>query len=505
MSKKLLAIPVALGILALFAFVVPAYACHATGGADCDGWWVNVTGPGDGWILDHVVGATSGSWEPGQTHVDYDVTAYYKQWVASGYYAYVDRPTTPPVYDCELTENIHGTNYDVSDFYVKPTGDDHHCHRINWGDLTPSQQDAFKAMHHNDPNYSSPNHGNWQSAYNSHIDQNPTAHLVTPGGYDSCPVGYEVVPGNQSRCRQWVDTSHYIYQSYHFTGTINRPDCYEACDVTVAQTPTIQWGDWSPWVYDPQLDLETSFRDGVETTVFVDSRDPQLVCDSQERPVHEERTREVDYPAWSLIPVQDCNEGWSYEVDVPEGAQWELIEGALSGEWLNSYGPEDNAAFLPTVVVTWPSGYAEQATGVLIVKDEGCIECRVTRLYPQAVYLDPNAPVTYWQGPFGRGAGVCAVIHPEGQTPSAERVTTICSLCPDQIDGGYVYHGEREFIDDYVYRLDCWGQEPHYVFAGFNWDAYVRSDFTREGIRTSCRVQGCADWIHEAAGHEVAP
>jgi len=494
-KKGLLVLVAVLAVFVLFGFAVQkAEACHATGDANCEGWWLTIIGPGDGWVLDHVEGETSGTWQPGQTHVDYDVTAYYKKWVVSGYYNYTSRPTTPPVYDCEFTVNIHGHNYDVSEFYNKPTGDSHHCHRIVWGNLTTQQQNNFKAMHGGSGGVSD---------YNHHIDENPTAHLVTPGGYGSCPVGYEVDPGNQARCRKWTDTSHYIYSNYRFTGTINRPDCYEPCDETVAQTPTVVWGDWSPWAYDPQTGLEKSFRDGVETTVYVDSQNPELVCETRTQDLHEERTREGEYPEGALIPDQTCEPvpgSWKYQVEIPEGADYELVSGALSGVWSNQYTPEDNSAAVPTVVFTWPTGYSQSVTGDVITKSDDCIEdaCRKTRMYPQASYIDPNAPDIYWQGPFGMGPGICNVVHPKDEKPpSAERVSVLCSLCPDQYPGGYIYHGTREFYDGYVWKVECKGEEPHYYYMGFLWDKWVRFDFTRDGERCSPRLPGCAEWIHE--------
>jgi hypothetical protein len=507
MYKKLLALPFALALLALFVFAAPAYAshlaCHATGGADCDGWWVNLVGPGEGWVLDTTVGATSGDWQPGETHVDYDVTATWKKRIVSGNWDYVSRPITPPVYDCEFVVNIHGTNRDVSEFYDKPTGDSHHCHRIVWGNLSPSVQNAFKAMHDNDYNHGSPNHGSWQSAYNGHIDQNPNAHLVTPGGYGSCPAGYAVDPGNQARCRKWVDTSHWIYETHRFTGTILRPDCYEACDVTVAQTPTTEWGDWSPWVYNSELALETSFKDGVETTVYLDSRDAQLVCDTATLPVHEERTREVDYPNGALVPSQTCEPApgsWVYEVIVPEGASAELISGALSGPWLNLYAPEDNAASVPTAVFTWDSGYSEQVVGEVIDKHLECLHCRVTELYSMRLYTDPNAPAVYWEGPFGFPA--CPIIHLDGEVPAAFRVTQNCSICPQSgLEGGYIFHGVPVADGEgRVLRYDCYGHEPRYFYLEQDWDDLVRFDFDADGTRRSCRVDGCVDWINENAG-----
>src|SRR3972149_4956319 len=86
-----------------------------------------------------------------------------------------------PVYDCDLKQTVHGESFDVSQFYNKNTGDDNHCHRIKWGDLTSDQQNDFKKIHHYDEDYGSPNHPDWKPAYESHIIQNPDAHLVSEG------------------------------------------------------------------------------------------------------------------------------------------------------------------------------------------------------------------------------------------------------------------------------------------------------------------------------------
>ena len=86
---------------------------------------------------------------------------------------------------CEVSVGIHGTIYDVSQFYIKPTGDDNHCHRIVWHNLSASQQGAFKAMHMGNYNWGWPNHGSWSAAYNYHIPENPLA---------SCTPGYWIPP-----------------------------------------------------------------------------------------------------------------------------------------------------------------------------------------------------------------------------------------------------------------------------------------------------------------------
>ena len=186
-------------------------ACHAAGGADCDGWWVTLFGPGEGWVLDHTHGDLSGAWAPGQTHTHFDVTATWKRWVSDGHWDYAD-PICPVGY------------------HVQNSGQwNQRCHR-NQGTQGPEHKE-------------------------------PTG----------CPVGY-----NQSGadCRKWLDTSHWIYQSDHFTGVIQRPDCYQPCDETVAV-----FGEWSEWITDPE---DSTQQSRTQIVTFVDARDLTTVCGSLE-------------------------------------------------------------------------------------------------------------------------------------------------------------------------------------------------------------------------------
>jgi len=292
-----------------------------------------------------------------------------------------------------------------------------------------------------------------------------------------------------------VDVPDAYGPDYTFAAMDEPETCYSTCDVT---TPVVQdpvWGNWTPWVYNPGNGLEESTRTGTQTTLFMDSVNEKYVCGSSVEELSDYRSREVDY-SLTVTGTGDCST-WEYVVNFTEGGVMS-VEGDLKGSWVDIYGPE--IAPVPTVSVVWPSGYALTVTPAAFAKDNGCIQCRITPYYPQASYLDAAAPDVYWQGPFNLGPGVCSVIHPEGQVPSSDRVRTICSLCPDVYEGGYVYQVNHMFYDGWVYKVQCYGEEPHYTYMGYNWDAYVRiGEYTTEGERLSCRVQGCADWIHENA------
>lgn len=170
------------------------------------------------------------------------------------------------------------------------------------------------------------------------------------------------------------------------------------------------------------------------------------------------------------------------------------------GDWQDKFGPEsvDMVVEVPTNVGEL---YGQTEFKITVDKSESCIKCKITQLYPMASYIDSGAPEGYWQGPFGQGAGVCNVIHPDGQTPSLERVQVICSLCSDQIDGGYLYTPDREFFDGWVTKVTCYkdgSYHTHYYYDGYRWDQYVRlGQFDDQGNRTCSRQNGCADEIHQ--------
>ena len=159
-----------------------------------------------------------------------------------------------------------------------------------------------------------------------------------------------------------------------------------------------------------------------------------------------------------------------------------------SDTWKDPYSPEA-MAFVVDVPVKGGELYPDGTHFSLILsKPTECLQCRITKLYPMASYLDVGAPSTYWKG------GTCEVIHPEGETPSADRVTKLCSLCPGQTaDGlGYTYNGTTEFYDGWVYRMDCYGKEPTYWYNGEQIPAsQVRSEFDNHGNRISGCYVGC--------------
>lgn len=191
----------------------------------------------------------------------------------------------------------------------------------------------------------------------------------------------------------------------------------------------------------------------------------------------------------------DCNQYWGgYILD------GEKVE-TFRGDWKNPYKPESVTV---DVIVPIPEGEeGESEFTITIHKDADCIKCKVTKVYPMASYIAYDAPDNYWKGPFGMGPGVCVVIHPEGQVPSAERVAVICSLCEDQVEGGYIYDvrdgNGNMFFDGWLYRISCYGKDPYYMYNGLRWnEEWVREkDFNSKGERLTCRVEGCADWIHE--------
>ena len=184
--------------------------------ATCDegGPMFNVTATAtqswNGWVLQGITGEKSGPFT-GPTE-DYSVTATWAKQilVTEGY-----KKCT-----CDVDATIHGTKYDVSMFYVKPTGDNKHCHRIIWGDLSNSLKNQFKAMH---PKSSGDpiGHGNWTAAYNTHIKENP---------------------GVKSTCVDIPPVYRTIYETRTKTGTLNRPECGEQCGR--CSNSFVGWVEW---------------------------------------------------------------------------------------------------------------------------------------------------------------------------------------------------------------------------------------------------------------------
>jgi len=305
----------------------------------------------------------------------------------------------------------------------------------------------------------------------------------------SDPFNLETIPAVT------VDVPDAYGADYTFAAMDEPEFCYSTCDVTTPVVLDPVWGEWTPWVYNPANGLEESTRVGTQTTLFVDSVDGEFICGTEIEELSGYQSREVEY-SLTVVGIGDCFT-WEYVPAFTKGGEMSVV-GELEGAWMNVYGPE--IAPVPTVSVIWPSGYSLTVTPDAIAKEKACIQCETTRFYPMAAYVDGAAPPGYWQGPFGVGSGVCNVIHPKGQVPSVGRVTTICSLCPDQYEGGYIYQVNHMFYDGWVYKTTCYGRDPHYTYMGYNWDAYVRiGEYTTDGERCSPRVQGCADWIHENA------
>ncbi len=292
-----------------------------------------------------------------------------------------------------------------------------------------------------------------------------------------------------------VDVPEAYGPDYTFAAMDEPDTCYSTCDVT---TPVVQdpvWGDWTPWVYNPGNGLEESTRTGTQTTLFMDSVNEEYVCSEEVEELFGYRSREVEY-SLTVVGVGDCF-NWEYIPSFTEDGVMSVV-GDLKGAWMDIYGPE--IAPVPTVSVIWPSGYSLTVTPEAIAKDDACIQCKITEYYPMAAYIDAAAPSGYWQGPFGLGSGVCNVIHPKGQVPAAYRVTELCSLCPEVYEGGYIYQVNHMFYDGWVYKIQCYGQEPYYSYMGYNWNEFVKiGEYTSEGERLSCRVQGCVEWIQENA------
>lgn len=175
------------------------------------------------------------------------------------------------------------------------------------------------------------------------------------------------------------------------------------------------------------------------------------------------------------------------------------------GKWLDSFKAEE---VWVTVVVPANEGqqYPDGAEfRIYIGKEEECLECKWTALYPMSIYEPSNPPQSYWRGPFDFHA--CAIIHDADEVPSADRVTMVCSLCPDQIEGGFIFNALNKPYTGYLWRVECYGKGVTFVFADdwheFEWDEdWVRKGYTDDGHRCedNPRIAGCSAWIHEQAG-----
>ena len=352
--------------------------------------------------------------------------------------------------------------------------------------------------------------------------------------------------------------------NFHETLDCYQP-CDETVTQDKVYGPVVDVGDpvWGLWVDNgdgtfTRTGTQATTQHWTQTTV--DAQDPQHVCgvdegdDPGEREVKE--TREGDSRFWGDA---DCDAGYRYQdvfdpdgvylrTDLVETHAWELpfvledweFEGDIEVQepedcqvahdtlpWseskcdVYSYGYTLDGVNVQTGSGSWQDLFAPESVNVEVVvpanegedypngtvfnfvvsKSLDCLECKITPLYPQASYLDPNAPDGYWQGPFDKGPGVAVIIHPDGQTPSADRVTVLSSLCPEVYPGGYIYDPDGKFLDGWVYQIECYGEETRYTYFGYDWGEWVQlGKYDSEGNRYCPREEGCADWIKEKAG-----
>jgi len=219
--------------------------------------------------------------------------------------------------------------------------------------------------------------------------------------------------------------------------------------------------------------------------------------------------REHEY---SIHEPGECVPGWGIEY-YNTCARWHVVvipnlggeveyQTANTGVWTNPYGPEQATV---SGVIHYDEG--DMPFAVILEKDEVCIEerpCVIDVVYPMSIYTDGAAPQSYWTGPFSFPA--CAVIHKDDQVPSDDRVTMLCSLCPEQYAGGFIWTSDNKPYTGFLYRKTC-GDDVTYFFADdwheFRWDEdWVRKGFKADGERCddNPRVAGCSGWIHEEAG-----
>lgn len=74
------------------------------------------------------------------------------------------------------------------------------------------------------------------------------------------------------------------------------PPPYENCSDQVDLNPTIEYGDWSEWIYNAQSGLEERTRTVTTTVVQVDARDGSIVCDTEVTQEIEIETRNPEEP-----------------------------------------------------------------------------------------------------------------------------------------------------------------------------------------------------------------
>jgi hypothetical protein len=97
----------------------------------------------------------------------------------------------PTTYTCNIeAEFDDGRLKNVSQFYIKPTGDDNHCHMIVWHNLTDEQKAAFEVLHGGSGGVSD---------YNGHLSENPEATVDTAGYFTEWEDGRADSAGDEER------------------------------------------------------------------------------------------------------------------------------------------------------------------------------------------------------------------------------------------------------------------------------------------------------------------
>ena len=163
------------------------------------------------------------------------------------------------------------------------------------------------------------------------------------------------------------------------------------------------------------------------------------------------------------------------------------------------------------MIVPIPEGQlGNRVFEVTVVKDMDCLQCKTTIAYYQAMVrpTSGDVPENYMTLPFNNGV-FCAVITPKGTVPADDRITSVCSLCPEKYPDGYIFTGTATEADvEAVYRVECYGEGVTYYWFDkvWKWGAEYDPIYTTLGRKPSCpRVDGCINWIKENAPEGIYP
>jgi hypothetical protein len=276
-------------------------------------------------------------------------------------------------------------------------------------------------------------------------------------------------------------------------------------------------------------------RYGTSTTIYVDARDGETVCDREVEELYEQQTREpetyyfgevscegyvfyavdsifegdvgpepyvVGSGSWedpftlesvtdfgiTLYEPEECLVTHEVEVffnnDCDGWAVGYILDGesvtVRSGVWTDPHSLE--TAEYDGFAVPTPEGGDELGVPAGIVSEpQECYECEVEPLYRMITLIDYDAPDWYW----GKGSrnGTCWIILHDPDAPAAasvERQAQICSVCsqPD-----FYYEADNVLYDGWVVR-DCNG---NISYVDPLWDPeWFRSDYD-----AICREESC--------------